>query len=168
MFKEIKITEMSNEMLKELIQGAFLTVKDGEKVNTMTIGWGAIGYMWNKPVFIAMVRYSRYTYELMEKSKDFTVSFPLNSTLKKELGICGSKSGRDVDKIKEAGLSLRNGEAVEAPIIENCDLHIECKVVYKQAMDKTFLSEEIINKSYPKDDYHVMYYGEIVTSYIKE
>jgi len=124
--------------------------------------------MWNKPVFTALVRYSRYTYEIIEKSQDFTVSFPLKGMLNKELGICGTKSGRDMDKIKNAKLTLKNGEVVNSPIIDDCELHIECKIVYKQAMDETFLDNEIKNKAYPDGDHHVMYYGEIVKAYIKE
>lgn len=168
MYKEIKITDISREALQQLQKGAFLTVGDGEKVNTMTIGWGSIGYMWNKNIFTALVRFSRYTYELMEKSKDFTVSFPLNNTMNKELGICGTKSGRDLDKIKDANLNLRKGETTQSPIIDNCELHIECKIVYKQNMDGKNLNEEIKSKSYGDDDYHVMYYGEILKAYIKK
>jgi flavin reductase (DIM6/NTAB) family NADH-FMN oxidoreductase RutF len=168
MYKEVKISEISKEMIEQLQKGAFLTVSDGEKVNTMTIGWGAVGYMWNKPVFTAMVRYSRYTYEIIDKSQDFTVSFPLNNTLNKELGLCGTKSGRDIDKVCDAKLVLKNGELVNSPIIDNCELHIECKIVYKQGMDEAFLNEEIKNKAYPNNDYHVMYFGEIVKAYIKE
>ena len=168
MYKEIKISEISSQALEQIKKGAFLTVKSQDKVNTMTIGWSSIGYMWNKYIFTAFVRYSRYTYEIIENSQDFTVSIPLDNSLNKELGLCGSKSGRDVDKIKAANLSIREGETVESPIIDNCQLHIECKIVYKQGMDKESLCEEIKNNSYPKDDYHVMYFGEILKVYIKD
>ena len=168
MYKEIKITEVSREVLEGIQKGAFLTVKNQDKINTMTIGWGSIGYIWSKHIFTAFVRYSRYTHEIIENSKDFTVSIPLDNSLNKELGFCGTKSGRDTDKIKDANLSLREGEAVESPIIDNCKLHIECKIVYKQGMDKENLSEEIKNNSYPNDDYHVMYFGEILKVYIRD
>lgn len=69
MYKEIKFTEMSKEILEQLQKGAFLTVKSDDKVNTMTIAWGALGFMWYKPVFTAMVRYSRYTYELLRRQR---------------------------------------------------------------------------------------------------
>ena len=75
-------------------QGAFLTAKVDDKVNTMTISWGSVGFMWGKPVFMALIRPQRYTNEFIEKSNSFTVSIPFSSDLKQALGVCGSKSGR--------------------------------------------------------------------------
>src|SRR6056297_3293056 len=90
--------------------GAFLTVKDGKKLNTMTIGWGSIGFIWGRPMFTVLVRHSRYTHNLIENTDQFTVSVPLNGQLKKETDYCGSHSGRDVDKFKELGLELIEGK----------------------------------------------------------
>lgn len=168
MFKSIKYTEMSKEMLQQLPKGAFLTVKDGDQLNTMTIGWGSIGYMWNKPVFIAMVRYSRHTFDLIEKAQDFTVSYPLNGQLKEALKFCGTKSGRDMDKIKECSLKLSPGNKVNTPIIEDCDLHFECKIIYSQPMDEQQLAKEIRDRAYPQGDYHMMYFGEILEVAVRE
>ncbi|MTI48757.1 MAG: flavin reductase family protein [Firmicutes bacterium] len=168
MKKDINFNEYSTEMLEQLKKGAFLTVKDGDKVNTMTIGWGNIGVVWGKPIFTVEVRYSRYTYELLENSKEFTVSIPLNKDLKKELGICGTKSGRDIDKFTECELTPEQGKVLSTPIVGECELHYECKVVYKQAMEPGTLSDEIKEKYYTNNDYHVLYYGEIVATYVKE
>lgn len=148
-------------------KGAFLTVKSGDKVNTMTIGWGDIGYIWRKPVFMVMVRKSRHTYDIIEAAEDFTVSIPVNCDLKKELAICGTKSGRDIDKFKECNLSMENSNKVNSPIIGECDLQFECKIIYKQHMDEKFLSSEINKSCYENGDYHTMYYGEIVDCYLK-
>lgn len=148
-------------------QGAFLTVKNGDNVNTMTISWGNIGFEWNKPIFTVLVRKSRYTYELMENTNEFTVSIPLDDKLKKELAFCGSKSGRDFDKIKECNLTLDSGKSVSTPVIGDCQMHYECRIVYKQEMNPVFLSEEVKNSSYKNGDYHTVYYGEIVNCYIK-
>jgi flavin reductase (DIM6/NTAB) family NADH-FMN oxidoreductase RutF len=168
MFKSIKYTEMSKEMLEQLQKGAFLTVKEGDRLNTMTIGWGSIGYMWNRPILMVMVRYSRHTFDLIDKAKDFTLSLPLNGQLKDTIAFCGTKSGRDRDKIKECNLKLRPGNKVNTPILEDCDLHLECKIVYKQPMDEQQLAKEIKDRSYSKGDYHVIYYGEIVDVYVRE
>jgi flavin reductase (DIM6/NTAB) family NADH-FMN oxidoreductase RutF len=168
MYREIKFNDLSKELLEQLPKGAFLTVKSGDNVNTMTIAWGSIGFMWYKPVFTAMVRYSRYTYGLIEKSEDFTVSLPLNGQLKEALGVCGTKSGRDVDKFKECSLTLKDGDTVNSPVIDECDLHVECKIMYKQAMDENNLAEEVKNKAYANGNYHVIYYGEIKKIYVKE
>lgn len=168
MYREVKFTEFSKELLEQLQKGAFLTVKSGDRVNTMTIAWGALGYMWNKPVFTAMVRYSRYTHELMEGAEDYTVSFPLYGQLKKALGLCGTKSGKEVNKFVECGLTLRDGERTKTPVIDGCNLHLECKIVFKQPMNESMLAQEIKERSYPQGDYHVLYYGEIIRSYIGE
>ncbi len=168
MFKDIEYNAYSKEMLDQLQKGAFLTVKDSDKLNTMTIGWGTLGFMWKKPILVVAVRYSRYTYEMLEKAKEFTVSVPLNINMAKELGICGTKSGRDVDKFKECGLTTTDAKVINTPIIEKCDLHYECKVVYQQAMEPALVAEEINESAYGNKDYHVIYYGEIVASYIKE
>lgn len=168
MKKEVNFDEISNDLLKQLQKGAFLTVKEGNKVNTMTIAWGSIGFIWNKPVFTTLVRYSRYTYELIDKADNFTVSFPVNNNLKKELAFCGTKSGRDYDKVRECNLTLAGSDKVASPVIDGCSLHIECKIVYKHGMEKENLCDEIRGSAYANDDYHVMYFGEIIKAYITE
>ncbi len=146
-------------------QGAFLTVKGKNKTNTMTISWGNVGFMWQRPIFTAMVRKSRYTYELIEETDNFTVSVPIGNELKKALAICGSKSGRDMDKFKEAGIVLLPSKTVDSPIIKGCNNYYECKIVYKQPMDSPLLLPEVQNSFYSDRDYHTLYYGEIVACY---
>lgn len=148
-------------------KGAFLTARNDDKVNVMTISWGAVGFIWGKPVFQALVRKSRYTYDFIEKSNEFTISIPMNEQMKDALAICGTKSGRDVDKFKEAGMKTAASNKVEAPVIDGCNLYYECKVVFKQEMDLEKLDEELKNKFYGSNDIHTMYYGEIVDCYVK-
>lgn len=162
---DIKFNELSKEMLQQLQKGAFLTVKNGDKVNTMTIGWGSIGIMWNKPVLMVPVRYSRYTHTLINEAKDFTVSIPLNGDMAKQITYCGTKTGKEIDKIKELGLTAVESKNVNTPIIGECQLHFECKIVYKQPMDSNMIDDEIKNINYPNDNFHVLYYGEIVSCY---
>ncbi|KPU42284.1 flavoredoxin [Oxobacter pfennigii] len=168
MYRQIKHSEYSKEILEQLQRGAFLTVKSGDKVNTMTIGWGALSVIWGKPVFTVLVRKSRYTYEIIEESHEFTVSLPIKGQLKEALGFCGSKSGRNTDKFKECNLTLKDGQKVNVPVIDECDIQIECKIVYKQDMDENCLDADIKSRAYAKGDYHTIYYGEIVSIYIKE
>ncbi|MGK0468055.1 flavin reductase family protein [Clostridium sp.] len=148
-------------------QGAFLTVKSGDKINTMTISWGSVGYEWNRPIFTVLVRKSRYTHDLIENSDDFTVSIPLSKDLKNELAVCGSKSGRDIDKFKECNLTLDDSKNVDTPIIGECELHYECEIVYKQDMNPQFMSKDMAESSYKDGNYHTVYYGEIVATYMK-
>ncbi len=168
MYQEVDYKAYAKEVMAQLQKGAFLTVKDKKETNTMTIGWGTLGFMWGRPVFVTVVRYSRYTFEMLKNTDQFTISLPLNKDLKKELIYCGTHSKRDGDKIKECQLTLVDGKKVETPIIDECDLHYECQIVCRQDMKGCQLSEEIDNKLYADDDYHIMFYGEIVASYIKK
>jgi flavin reductase (DIM6/NTAB) family NADH-FMN oxidoreductase RutF len=168
MFKDIAYNEYSKEMLEQLQKGAFLTVKNGEKLNTMTIGWGTIGFIWNKPIFTVLVRYSRHTYDMIKDADEFTVSVPLSKDMKKELAVCGTKSGREIDKFKECNLTAHKGKVIDTPIIGECDLHYECKIVYNQVMEPALLDKNIREAKYPNKDFHVLYYGEIVASYLKK
>ncbi len=165
MKNKIEFSEDLNKVLKQLPKGAFLTVRNNDKVNTMTIGWATFGIIWNKPIMLVAVRKSRYTHNLISNSKDFTVSIPIEKNLEKGLEYCGEHSGRDVDKVKKCGLTYTEADKVSSPIIKECDYHYECKIVYDQFMNKEGLDGTIKNEYYANDDYHVYYFGEIVASY---
>ena len=110
-------------------RGAFLTVKNNQGVNTMTISWGYIGFSWNKPYFIAMVRPQRYTYEFLKTAKDYTISIPYSDDMKKALTICGTKSGKDIDKAKEANIKFLTSKTVSSPIVDNCNMYYDAKLL---------------------------------------
>ena len=151
-----------------------LTTKAGDTVNTMTIGWGKIGIEWNRPVFIAYVRETRYTKQLLEAAGEFTVNIPVGDADSRILGYCGTKSGRDTDKIADLSLTLVDSDNVQVPGIRELPLTLECKVIYKQKQDLAQLPESITDRFYPvvnEDgfrDYHIAYYGEIVNAYLIE
>ncbi|MBN2558426.1 MAG: flavin reductase family protein [Clostridia bacterium] len=170
MLNEILFTEVIKEAAEQLTRGgAFLTANYGDKINTMTISWAAMGQIWNKPVLIVLVRYSRHTYRLIDKSGQFVVSFPAPGQLGRELTLCGTKSGRNVDKFKECGFKPLEAATVNAPLIDKCKIHIECKVVYKQAMEPGLLDKNLKKMFYEaNDDYHVIYYGEVTSCHVAE
>jgi len=170
MLKETLYTEVMKEAIEQVSKGgAFLTTGYEDEINTMTIGWATMGKIWNKPILIVAVRYSRHTYKLIDNSNQFTVSFPEQGQLAKELAICGTKSGRDMDKFSECGFKPLEAGTVIAPLIDKCKIHIECKVVYKQAMEPGLIDKNIKKTFYDgNDDYHVMYYGEITACHINE
>jgi flavin reductase (DIM6/NTAB) family NADH-FMN oxidoreductase RutF len=171
MHKDIAYHEYANEAIAHLANGGiFLTVKDPDqdRANIMTIGWGTIGYIWRKPILMVMVRYSRHTYGLLEKAGEFTVSIPLHQDRTNELMICGRQSGRDIDKFKECGFTPEKGRAIDTPIIKECPLHFECRVVYQQAMEPGQLNKELRTNCYQTPDYHVLYFGEILASYLRK
>ncbi len=141
--------------------GAFL-VAGKESPNFMTIGWGNPGIIWGKDILVVEVRLSRYTHEKLEEHPEFTVCVPKKGEMKEALSFAGTKSGRDVDKLKELGLSFAPSEAVAVPRIDGCAYVYECRTVYKTEMHEAHLDGEIVKKCYPGGDYHTLYFGEIL------
>ncbi len=167
--KHINALEHSGEIAQALKKGVFLTTKNGDKVNSMVIGWGHVGRIWERPVFIAFVRDCRYTWEMLEANPEFTVNVPIHGYDRKAFAICGTRSGRDMDKIGEAGLTLVPPEAVSVPAIREYPLTLECRVLYSQAQDASRLPEDIRRQFYAiETGDHTAYYGEIVAAYILE
>ena len=134
--------------------------KSGE-FNTMTVGWGSFGVMWKKPFAQVVVRPIRYTYQFTEKFDSFTLcAFP--KKYKKALNILGTKSGRDGDKIKDAGLTPIASTEIAAPGFSEAELIIECRKIYWQDLDPANFLDKSIDKNYPLKDYHRIYFGEII------
>ena len=146
-YEDLSYSEKSHLMFKALEKGIFMTTKVKDKVNTMTIAWGGINLVWHKEVFVAYVRYSRETYEMLKNTEEFTINVPLDNDLRKELGFCGTKSGRDYNKIKECNFTLIKGRKVETPIISECELHYECRIIYKQAMEPNNIPKDILDRN---------------------
>ncbi len=165
--KELKYMSIADEVVRKIKRGAFLTVKAAAGLNTMTIGWATFGFIWQKPIMMVAVRPTRYTFGIIEKAADFTVTIPSGDMLK-ETTFCGTKSGRDVDKFKECNLKTAGGQKVASPIIEVPGIHLECKIVFKSAMDPTFLDQSYDRAMYPQKDYHTLYFGEILSCYETE
>jgi flavin reductase (DIM6/NTAB) family NADH-FMN oxidoreductase RutF len=155
----------NNEFTNQLEKGAFLTVKTKQQLNTMTIGWGMTGIMWSKPMVIVPVRFSRHTYKMLQEVDEFTISVPLNGDLNKALAFAGTKSGRDIDKFKALGLTAVPGKKISTPIIGECQLHYECRIVHIQTLEPSLLDPSIKESKYADHDYHVMFYGEILAEY---
>lgn len=178
MKKEIQVWDYAEEILSNLQKGVLLTTKAGEKVNTMTISWGTLGIEWAKPIFTVFVRENRYTRQLLEQNPEFTINIPHGEYDKKILGICGTNSGKDMDKFKAANLTLEQPMALSVPAVRELPLTLECRVIYKQLQNAREITPENNQKFYPQNvdgsfhgankDYHTAYYGEIVAAYIIE
>lgn len=143
---------------------ALLTAGDKEKFNTMTVSWGGLGTIWNKPVVTVYIKPIRYTYEFMEESDYFTLSF-YDKEYKKDLAILGSKSGRNLDKISLTKLSPE--------FLDNCVSFLEsrltiiCKKIYFQDLDiKNINTDSIlqneVDRFYKEEPAHRMYIGEVI------
>jgi flavin reductase (DIM6/NTAB) family NADH-FMN oxidoreductase RutF len=155
-------TDYLAETLQALAHpGALLVSLDKRgRPSAMTIGWGAIGVFWGEPIFIVPVRESRYTYRCIGATGDFTVNV-LPRKLAELAAFCGSVSGRDHDKLVEAKLTARKSLVVKSPIIEECLLHYECKVVHVNDLAPKALANELMRRSYPRGDYHRFFFGQI-------
>ncbi len=155
---------VADDSITRIKRGAFLSVKSGSGLNTMTIGWATFGVVWQKPIMMVAVRSSRHTFGIIEAASDFTVTLPKGG-MEEELAFCGSKSGRDVDKLKTCNLKITGSRYVASPIIDTQGRHYECKIVYKSAMDQMYLDKNYDASLYPKKDYHTLYFGEILACY---
>jgi flavin reductase (DIM6/NTAB) family NADH-FMN oxidoreductase RutF len=164
--KRVDHMAVAEEAVARIKDGAFLTVRAGEALNTMAIGWATFGFVWRNPILMVAVRNSRHTFGIIEKAADFTVSVPLKG-MDDAIMCCGTKSGRDYDKFKECNLELKEAQKVVSPIINTPGLHFECKIVLKAAMDPKYLAEEY-EELYPQKDYHTLYFGEIQDCYQME
>ncbi|MGL4990522.1 MAG: flavin reductase [Sarcina sp.] len=136
----------------------FTAEKDG-KVNTMTASWGGLGIMWNKKVAYIFVRPQRYTKEFIDGSDRLSISV-LPNRFRKELSYLGTVSGRDEDKIAKSNLTIEKYEDV--PYFEEARLVLVCKKLFAQAIEEeSFIEKDLIDKWYPKKDFHIMYVVEI-------
>ena len=143
--------------------GALLaSMKNDGSANVMAIGWALIGRMWEKDFALVAIRPSRYTSGFIEESGEFTINIPTDD-MKTTVEYCGTVSGRDVDKFKRKNLTPLRGMTVHSPIIEQCCLHYECKVVWKTILAPAMLPKDIISANYSTGDFHTFYLGEILS-----
>ena len=138
---------------------ALLTAGTPDKFNTMTISWGGLGTIWGKPVATVYVRKSRYTHEFMDDNEYFTISF-YPEEYKKTLGVLGSKSGRDMDKMNASGLSAT--QVGESMTFTEAELTLVCKKLFKQTLPKENMPADVADMFYGDNDLHDMYIGEVV------
>jgi flavin reductase (DIM6/NTAB) family NADH-FMN oxidoreductase RutF len=162
----LKFDKYVVETLQKLADPGLLLVgakKDG-RPNVMAIGWGFVGVFWRKPAFVVAVRPSRFTHEFIEDGGEFTVNVP-GEGLDEAVARCGKVSGRRHDKFKECKLTLVKGRRVRAPVIKECKIHYECRVVHKLKVVPKLVPSRVKRVFYPKDDYHTVYFGEILAVY---
>jgi flavin reductase (DIM6/NTAB) family NADH-FMN oxidoreductase RutF len=163
-FIEIHPKEITDNIFSMLDDDWMLiTAGNEESFNTMTASWGTAGILWNKPVAICFVRPQRYTFNFMEKSDYYTLCF-FTEKERHILDYCGSKSGRDTDKIKETGLKpvFTSDGAI---FYDQARLVLVCRKLYAARLEEqNFIVKKIISANYPGKDFHKFYIGEIVKS----
>ena len=163
--RKTELTALASENVFDLIGKEWMLVTAGtkEKFNTMTASWGGIGWLWNRPVAFVFIRPERYTHDFIERESRLTLSF-YKEECRDILQFCGTKSGRDVDKVKETGLkpvALKSG----AMTFEQARLTLDCRKLFKSPMaEANFVDKSILEKWYgskPGGSLHDVYVVEI-------
>jgi len=166
---QVKFTDYFAQTMQRMREDGLLLVSTGTdgKPNVMTVGWGTIGCIWSRPVFIVLVRPSRYTYSRLEQVSDFTVNVP-PSEISEAVEICGTVSGRNHKKFEEAHLTPIPSREVRSPIIQECVVHYECRTLHRNDLVPEALAQAVREEFYPSGDFHRVYFGEIVAAYADE
>ena len=173
--EQIDVFDYSEQIMKALRRGILLNT-NGDKFNSMVISWGHFGIIWGEATFAVYVRENRYTKPQLDKTREFTLSIPLDKPDPLINKVCGSLSGHNIDKVAEAKLTLVEPETNRTPAVAEYPLTLECKVLYSQKQDLSLLPEDIRESCYPQDvdgtnplanrDPHTLYIGKIVNAYI--
>ncbi|MCR5503255.1 MAG: flavin reductase [Lachnospiraceae bacterium] len=138
---------------------ALLTAGDEKSFNTMTISWGGLGTLWSRPVATAYVRTSRYTHDFMDANEYFTISF-YPEECRQILNVLGAKSGREMDKMKESGLTAK--KVGETMTFEEAEVTLVCRKLFMQQLEVENIPDDIIKTFYTGQEPHDMYIGEVV------
>lgn len=154
------------ETIEALKEGRVLvcSVDKNNKPNVMAIGWGSIGIIWGEPIFFIFIRPSRYTFNLIEKTEDFTVNI-FEEKYKEIVNWCGTVSGREYDKFKEKNLTPLKSKYVKSPVVKESIISFECKVIARMDVKPEMIDKEIKERMYKSGDYHRVYLGKILASY---
>lgn len=138
----------------------------GLTANAMTASWGGLGVLWARPVVFAFIRPQRLTRELMDATDVFSLNF-LDESFRPQLNLCGSKSGRDMDKAAACGLDVLREK--DTPFFGQSHTAILCRKLYRQPFDPAAMLDPGINDAiYPANDHHVVYIGEIMDVLVRK
>ena len=167
MFQTISPLEITDNVFKLLDKDWMLiTAGPPEAHNTMTASWGGLGVLWGRYVAWCVIRPQRYTYQFMERSDAFTLSF-FETQYRPALDLCGTKSGRDINKAEAAGLTPVPGILPGTTHFEEARLVLACRKIYTHDIDPERFLDPSIDRNYPAKDYHRMYLGEVAEARIR-
>ena len=166
--EKINVFDYAREITSVLKPGILLN-SNGDKFNSMVIGWGHLGIIWGMETFTVYVRQSRYTKAQLDKTKEFTLSVPLDNNFDKEIiRICGTLSGNDINKADY--VTLVDPKTNHTPGIKEYPLTLECEIIYQQDQVLEKMPEAVLERYYGKEDdignFHTLYIGKIVDAYI--
>ena len=167
-FKPISIENINENFIKNIgTEWMLISAGDKSGYNMMTASWGFMGVMWGVPCAVVAIRPQRYTINFVENKDYYALSFYGDD--KSIHSVCGKLSGKDVNKTEKAELTPIFDETTDTPYFKEARLVLICKKVYAQPLNESlFLDKSIPQKIYPNKDYHKMFYGQIISAYIKE
>lgn len=165
-WREISPLEIGNAIEKIGKDWMLIVAGDAQNggVNAMTASWGCLGVLWNKSIAVCFIRPQRYTYGLVEQAERISLAFP-DAAYRNAMTVCGRKSGRDCDKLKEAGLTAEELDGV--PVIREAELTLICRKLYVDDLKKECFLDEALLSHYQDNDFHRVYVCEIERVYRK-
>lgn len=166
-FREIAVQDLTDNVFT-LIGDEWMLITAGsvDRFNTMTASWGGLGILWGAPVSFTFVRPQRYTREFLDSVGYYTLTF-FGEAHRDALNLCGTKSGRDVDKMAATGLTPLAGQD-DTVLFAEARLVLTCRKLYIHDIDPNgFFDVPLCEKTYPTHDYHRMYVGEIVSCLVR-
>jgi len=166
-FKTILPTEIHENVFDQIKLGMpLLTAESDGKINTMTVNWGQMGYLWNRCVTTIYVRPQRYTLPILEAAGGYSLCF-MGQKYATEVMYCGRNSGKDGDKIAHCGFTVAHKDGI--PYFEEAELVVLCKKSFGTWMtEDNFLDKEVLSACYPEKDFHKLFIGEILEVLTKE
>ncbi len=166
MKRKIDYTEFNIDIFQAIGKQSFLLASGTiNHHNCMTVGWAGLGYLWRRPMAFVYVRPQRYTFQLMAQYNYFSMNF-FSDNYNNILQLCGTKSGRDIDKMHLPGITPEDYQQ-QTIYYKEAQIVLICKKIYYQDLNPENLVEKSVLSLYPLNDFHRIYYGE-VTSILTE
>ena len=168
MYQAINPKELGNAVKMIGDDWTLITAQKGDgSVNTMTASWGFMGVLWNKPVCAVFIRPQRHTLGFVEEADRLSLTF-FDESYRGALRLCGTKSGRDCDKIAEAGLTVARTKG-GVPYFSEANIVLICRKLYADTLKPDgFVDPAIASANYPKNDYHRVFICEIEQCLVKK
>jgi len=165
--EELNFWDCTGEILNRMQRrngGVLCTVVDkAGRQNVLTLGWGLIGpHYHNRPIFIIAVAPPRYSWHFLEEVGEFVIAVP-DDSLRYAADLCGTQSGREMDKFKAAGLIRVPSVHVRPPSIVECPINVECRTYTKVEPPHMLLTPE--HRTRPLEEQHTIYFAEVLGTY---
>lgn len=159
------MTDKQRQQLMTAVRTSGVFVTCGiKRSNVMTTHWGTLGTLWNRDVFLLPVRGSKLSHEIITETGSFAVSVPVKD-MRNEIVLCDHISGFYVNKFEELRLHPKRARKIDAYILGECGLIVECKVLAAVDLTKDNVSPALYEDIYAHADFHTLYIGEIVEAY---